>query len=109
MREIVYLVASPYGVDKAVRKNLPTQLKRQEIPIKVTIDIAKDAFAPPVLEQHITIENPYKGIDLTDVHFNGDIITEDEAEVIRKRRLERAAEILKANGYGVTEPEEEQN
>jgi hypothetical protein len=108
MREVVYLVASPNGLDKSVRKNLPTQLRRGEIPIKVTVDIAKDAFAPPVLEQHISIESPYKGIDLADVHFKGDIITEEEAEVIRKRRLEAAAQILKANGYGVTEPEQEQ-
>jgi hypothetical protein len=101
MKEIIYLVASRGGVGSTVRKNLPTNLGRGEVPIKVTVEIAPDAFAPPVIEQSILIENPYKGIDLEDVHFNGSIITESEAEVIRQRRLEKAAEILKANGYNV--------
>jgi len=101
MREVIYLTASRSGVGSTVRKNLPTNLGRGEVPIKVTVDIAADAFAPPVIEQNIVIENPYKGIDLEDVHFNGSVITEGEAELIRQKRLEKAANILKANGYTV--------
>lgn len=101
MREVIYLTASRNGISSTVRKNLPTNLGRGEVPIKVTVDIAADAFAPPVIEQTITIENPYRGIDLEDVHFNGSTITEGEAELIRQKRLEKAAQILKANGYTV--------
>lgn len=101
MKEIIYLTASRSGVGSTVRKNLPTNLGRGEVPIKVTVEIAPDAFAPPVIEQSIYIENPYNGIDLEDVHFNGSIITESEAELIRQKRLEKAADILKANGYTV--------
>lgn len=101
MKEVIYLTASRSGVGSTVRKNLPTNLGRGEVPIKVTVEIAPDAFAPPVIEQSIYIENPYNGIDLEDVHFNGSTITESEAEVIRQRRLDKAASILKANGYTV--------
>lgn len=101
MKEVIYLVASRAGVGSTVRKNLPTNLNRGEVPIKVTVEIAPDAFAPPVTEQAISIQNPYRGIDLEDVHFNGSIITEAEAEIVRQRRLEKAAEILRANGYEV--------
>lgn len=101
MKEVIYLTASRSGVGSTVRKNLPTNLTRGEVPIKVVVEIAPDAFAPPVIEQSIYIENPYKGIDLEDVHFEGSVITESEAELIRQKRLEKAANILKANGYTV--------
>lgn len=101
MKEVIYLTASRNGIGSSVRKNLPTNIARGEVPIKVTIEIANDAFAPPVLEQYIKIEDQYRGIDLEDVHFSGDTITESEAEIIRQRRLEKAAQILKANGYTV--------
>lgn len=101
MKETIYLTASRNGVGKTVRKSLPSNVGRGEVPIKVTIEISNDAFAPPVLEQYIKIEDPYKGIDLEDVHFSGSTITEAEAEVIRQRRLDKAASILQANGYKV--------
>lgn len=105
MRQTIYLVANRNGIDGAVRKNLPTNLRPGDIPIKVMVDIKPEAFTPPVIEQYITIEDPYKGIDLSDVHFTGDVITEAEAQIIRTRRLERAAEILRANGYEVEKGE----
>lgn len=101
MKQVIYLLASRNGIDSSVRKNLPTNIQRGEVPIKVTVQIDDNAFAPPVLEQYIHIEDAYKGIDLEDVHFTGSVITEAEAEVIRQRRLEKAAQILKANGYTV--------
>lgn len=106
MKEVIYLTASRNGVGSTVRKNLPTNLGRGEVPIKVTVEIASDAFAPPVIEQSIYIQNPYNGIDLEDVHFNGSIITESEAELIRQKRLEKAADILKSNGYTVEKDNE---
>lgn len=105
MKEIIYLTASRSGVGSTVRKNLPTNLRSGEVPIKITVEIVPDAFAPPIIEQSIYIENPYNGIDLEDVHFNGQTITEAEAELIRKKRLEKAASILEANGYTVSKEE----
>lgn len=107
MKEVIYLTASRNGVGSSVRKNLPTNMNRSEVAIKVVVEIADDAFAPPVIEQYIKIQNPYKGIDLEDVHFVGSTITESEAEIIRQKRLEKAASILEANGYAVTRPEVE--
>lgn len=106
MREIIYLIASSNGIGTYVKKSLPTNLRRGEVPVKVVIEFADDAFVPPVIEQHISIENPYKGIDLEDVHFEGSTITEAEAELIRQKRLEKAAGILEANGYRVEKVEE---
>ena len=56
MKEVIYLTASRNGVGSTVRKNLPTNLSRGEVPIKVVVTIADDAFAPPVIEQAISIE-----------------------------------------------------
>lgn len=100
MKDIVYLVVSRTGV-QGMRKSLP-DLKRGEIAVKVVLGVDAKAFAPPTIEQHISIQDPYRGIDLEDVHFTGSTITEEEAELIRSRRLAKAAEILAANGYQVT-------
>lgn len=104
MKDTIFLIVSPYGV-QGMRKSL-VDVKRGEVMAKVVIEIDNDAFTPPVIEQYVHIESPYKGIDLSDVHFKGDTITEEEAAIIRKRRLEKAAEILRANNYQVTEPED---
>lgn len=100
MKDTVYLVVSRRGVE-GMRKSLPDQ-KRGEIAVKVVITVAQNAFAPPTIEQHIDIQDPYQGVDLEDVHFTGSTITPEEAEIIRQRRLAKAAEILTANGYTVT-------
>jgi hypothetical protein len=100
VKDIVYLTVSRAGV-QSMRKSLPS-LRRGEIAVKVHITAADKAFAPPTIEQHIDIQDPYQGVDLEDVHFSGSTITQQEAEIIRQRRLAKAAEILAANGYAVT-------
>jgi hypothetical protein len=100
VKDIVYLVVSRAGV-QSMRKSLP-DLKRGEIALKVHVTAADKSFAPPTIEQHIDIQDPYQGVDLEDVHFNGYTITQEEADVIRQRRLAKAAEILTANGYAVS-------
>jgi hypothetical protein len=42
---------------------------------------------------------------MNDVEFRQSIITPEEAEMIRQRRLEKMRSILKAQGFTVTEPE----
>lgn len=99
MKDVIYLVVNRAGV-QGMRKSLPN-LHRGEIAIKVHVTAAEKAFAPPTIEQRIDIQDPYQGIDLEDVHFNGTTITQEEAEILRQRRLAKAAEILAANGYKV--------
>ena len=100
MKDVAYLVVSRNGV-QSMRKTLP-HVGRGEIVIKVHITVSEKSFAPPTIEQHIDVQDPYQGVDLEDVHFTGATITQEEAELIRGRRLAKAAEILKANGYQVT-------
>lgn len=100
MKDTVYLVVSRAGV-QSMRKSLPSP-HRGEIVVKVLLTVADGGFAPPTIEQRIDIQDPYQGVDLEDVHFTGTTITPEEAEIIRARRLAKAAEILVANGYNVT-------
>lgn len=105
MKETAFLVVSRKGV-QALRKTLP-DIKRGEIVLKVHIEVPDEAFAPPVLEQRIFVENWRQGIDLEDVDFDQNIITEEEAELIRNRRIEKMKTILEGQGYTVQEIEEQ--
>ena len=88
-----------------MRKTLPG-VRRGEIPVKLTINVPPEAFSPPTLSQEITVNDWRQGIELSDVEFKHDIITPEEAEVIRQRRLEKMRSILEGQGFTVTEPKE---
>jgi hypothetical protein len=103
MKEIIYLVVSPYKVER-MTKNLPS-LHRGEIPVKLTVNVDAKAFREPVISKEVYIEDWREGIDIADVEFKSNIITEEEAEQIRQRRLEKMRDILQEQGYMVTEPE----
>jgi hypothetical protein len=92
MKEIIYLVVDQRGVQN-MRKTLP-EVRRGEIPVKRTINVPPEAFSPPTLSQEITVNDWRQGIELRDVEFKHDIITPEEAEVIRQRRLEKMRSIL---------------
>ena len=106
MRTVIYLIADRYGIT-AMRKNLP-DVRRGEVPIKLTVTVPEEAFAPPVLTQEIVVEDWRQGIDLADVEFRKNIITPEEAETIRQNRLAKMREVLEAQGYQVTAPETEE-
>ena len=103
MKEVIYLVVDQRGVQN-MRKTLP-EVRRGEIPVKLTINVPPEAFSPPTLSQEITVNDWRQGIELSDVEFKHDIITPEEAEVIRQRRLEKMRSILEGQGFTVTEPE----
>lgn len=105
MKDTIYLYVTRSGVDR-MRKTLGDYSKG-EVPVKLNIEIPNDAFQPPVVEQHVFIDNWNKGVDVDDVRFEKSIITEEEAAVIRERRLEKMRSILMSQGYTVTEPEAE--
>lgn len=103
MKETIYLVVSPYKVER-MTKNLPG-LSRGEIPVKLTITVDEKAFREPVISKEVHIDDWRDGVDIADVEFRGSVITEEEAELIKQRRLEKMRGILEAQGFTVTEPE----
>jgi hypothetical protein len=103
MKEVIYLVAGSGGV-RRMTKNLPS-LYKGEIPIKVTVTVEPKAFRTPVIEKEVYVEDWREGIDMADVDFKQTAITPEEAEIIRKNRLKKMSEILKANGYQITKEE----
>src|SRR4051812_12169078 len=100
MKEVIYLTVSQYGVGR-MTKNLPT-LKRGEIPVKLTLNVEDNAFREPVIEKEVHIEDWRQGVDIADVEFKETIITEEEAQLIRERRLEKMKEVLEDQGYTVS-------
>jgi L-ascorbate metabolism protein UlaG (beta-lactamase superfamily) len=102
MRETVYLVVSRHKVER-MTKNLP-ELKRGEIPVKVIVTVADSAFREPVIVREIEVVDWRDGIEVGDLELKESFITEEEAQIIRERRLKKMAELLEANGYAVIEP-----
>jgi hypothetical protein len=89
MKETIYLVASPYKVER-MTKNLPA-LTRGEIPVRQTRTVDEKAFREPVISKEVYINDWRDGVDMGDVEFQESVITEEEAEMIRQRRLEKNA------------------
>lgn len=104
MKDLIYLVIDNDKV-KRMTKSLPS-IYRGEVIVKLDVNVSQEAFDPPTLSQQIFVDDWRKGIDLDDVEFRQSIITEEEAETIRQRRLEKMREILEAQGFEITKPEE---
>lgn len=104
MTETIYLYADKWGINR-MTKNLG-QVKRGEIPIKLELEVSEQAFREPVIEKKVVIEDWRQGVDIADVDFKETFITEEEAEQIRKMRLDKMSDILKSQGFNVTKVEE---
>lgn len=102
MREIIYLVADRQGVLK-MTKNLP-RLDRGQIPIKVDVQVDPAAYGPPVIEMKLHVRDWREGLSMPDPEMREMVITEAEAEQIRKQRLAKMTEMLIARGYTVVAP-----
>jgi hypothetical protein len=102
MRETVYLVVSRHKVER-MTKNLP-QLSRGEIPVKLIVEVADTAFREPVIERKVEVVDWRDGIEVGDLDLKESFITEEEATILRARRMAKMAEILADNGYGIVEP-----
>jgi hypothetical protein len=103
MKEVIYLSIDRFGVNR-MTKNLPS-LKRGEIPVKLTLTVEDQAFREPVIEKEVHIEDWRQGVDIADVEFKESVITEEEAQLIRERRLEKMREVLEQQGYVVSKPD----
>lgn len=86
-------------------KKLPN-IYRGEVIVKLNVHVTDKAFNPPTLDQEVYVDDWRKGIDLEDVEFRQNIITKEEAEEIRQRRLTKMREVLEGQGYQVMPPEE---
>lgn len=106
MKEIIYLVVSPYKVER-MTKNLPST-GRGEIPVKLEIQVDQKAFREPVISKSVYINDWRDGIDIGDVEFKESVITAEEAEMIKQKRLEKMRGILETQGYVVTQPESDE-
>jgi hypothetical protein len=104
MRETIYLAVSRRRVER-LSKRFP-DLKRGEIPVKLTVTVDEGAFREPVIEREVTICDWRDGIDISDVDFTESFITEQEAELIRAQRLEAMSKVLQSKGYTVRKPSE---
>lgn len=104
MKEVIYLYADSWGINR-MTKNLG-QVKRGEIPVKLTIDISETAFREPIIEKHVEITDWRQGVDIADVEFKETFITEEEAATVRQMRLDKMSEILEKQGYVVSKGEQ---
>ena len=106
MTDTIYLILSPSKVERMVKtEKAATSLYKDEIPVKVTIEVPDENWKRPYLEKRIVVNRWDKGIDVEDVHFENDFVTEQEAQMIREKRLEKMKEILEGQGYKVDREE----
>lgn len=106
MQDTIYLRIDRYKVT-GMTKSMPGSVPRGEIVVKVEVNVEAAAFREPALVSKIEVTDWRDGIDLADVEFRQRFITEDEADVIRKQRLAKMADILADHGYTVTDTEAE--
>lgn len=99
MKEVIYLVVDNYSVKKMTKK-VPT-LARGEHVIKTIVEVKQTAFRDPLLTKEIVVEDWREGIDISDVEFKDNFITEAEAKVIRENRLKNTIQILESQGYKI--------
>jgi hypothetical protein len=104
VKDVIYLRVTPNAVTGMTKS--PPKLNRGEIFIKVAVTVDPSAFRPPVIERAVHVADWRDGIDVADVDLKVATITEEEAEVIRQRRLSRMTEILVSHGFGVVPPED---
>ena len=106
MKDTIFLTVDRRGV-QGMRKSY-TGAKRGEVIVKLNVTVPQEAFSPPVLDQEVVVNDWRDGIDLEDVEFNQAVITQEEADIIKEKRLAKMVEILDGHGYDVQKREEEQ-
>lgn len=106
MKDTIYLICSKEKVE-GMRKSI-VDMRKGNILVKLKVEVEPKAFGPPTIEKEIYVEDWIKGVDLQDVEFKQNIITKEEASIIRKRRLDKMKEILEKEGYEIKEPAEQE-
>jgi hypothetical protein len=105
MKETIYLTVSKQGI-QAMRKSY-TGEKKGEIVVKLLVEVDDKVFgAPPTVEKFVHVSDWKTGVDVDDVKFDQHFITEEEAEIIRQKRLLKMKEILESQGFTIEKTEE---
>lgn len=105
MKDTIYLIANNKKVER-MTKTLP-DVRKSEIVIKVDVNVKESVFNTATIPQEIFINDWRDNIDLEDVEFNKNIISKEEAELIKQKRLDKMERILIAQGYKVEKIGEE--
>jgi len=109
MKTDIYLIANKKGIDRMVKSaKAALNLNRGEIPIKLIVEVPDENWKSPFPEKSIRVDRWDNGVDIEDIQFEGDFVTEEEAVLIREKRLEKIKETLEHNGYEVTKKEDEE-
>lgn len=103
MKQTIFLRCDQRGV-QGMTKNMP-DLYKDEIVVKLNVEIDNKAFGAPSIEQSIYIEDWGGDVDIQDVNIDKPTLTKQEAEMIRAGRIERMKEVLEAQGFSVTRAE----
>lgn len=107
MKDTFYLIVSKSKVERMVKTDRAAKvLNRGEIPVKVNLEIPDTNWKPPYLEKDIVVNRWDESIDIEDVNFEGQYVTEEEAELIRQERIQKMKGILEKQGYTVAKLEE---
>ncbi len=85
-----------------------TGCKKGEIVVKLNIEVNEKAFTPPTVEQFVVVNDWSKGVDIEDVSFEKQYITEEEANLIREKRLLKMQSILEEQGFIVSKEHPQQ-
>ena len=104
IKDVIYLIISQNGV-QGMRKSY-SGCKKGEIVVKMNIEVEGKAFTPPTIEKFVVVNDWNEGVDIEDVQFNEQYITEEEAQIVRAKRLEKMQTILENQGYTVSKKEE---
>ena len=105
MKEVIWLAVSRQQVVKMTKN--PPELRRGEIPLKVLVEVDPAAFGTPTLEAHVKIADWREGLVFADPELADLTITEAEADLIRRQRLDMMQRMLAEHGYTVTPPAEQ--
>lgn len=105
MKDVIYLTVNTSGV-QSMRKSY-TGCKKGEIVVKLHVEVDEEAFTPPTVEQYVVVNDWDKGVDIEDVKFEEQWITEEEAEMVRQGRIEKMKGILESQGYSVEQINEQ--
>jgi putative transposon-encoded protein len=105
MKDVIYLTVAKNGVQSMKKSYLGC--KKGEIIVKLNLEVKEEAFTPPTIEQYVVVNDWDKGVDIEDVKFEDQWITEEEAEMVREKRILKMKEILESQGYSVEQIEEQ--
>jgi hypothetical protein len=106
MKDLIYLTINKEKVVK-MTKTLP-DVRRGEIIAKVDVKVEDKCFGTATIPQEIFINDWRDGIDMEDVEFKKNIISQEEADIIKQRRLEKMTQILREQGFNVEKETQEE-